>query len=154
MGPDQSLTTDSLWDAVEVGTLNLNDYFTRSQIATPGSLDLLEIEIADLASGDQVDFDFFLLHFSGDRFLIHNNDDTISAATDIRIIGAEQAVIDEDGSREIYMGEFWDIPPGNQMSRAVFSLKEPADLGAVHLYDDDWVVFLTLTPRTRHLLGT
>ena len=143
----------NVWDVIDFGVLNLTGLLPLSPPNTSSPTDpIFRITIYLKTASSTADIDAVLLMpVAAEHVIARSWGDFASA--DVHIRGVEQEIIDtEDGyDYRGRLGSLWQLEAGNVMNRLVFCTYSRA---GGHAPTDAASVTLTITPRTRHLLGT
>ena len=151
---DKTLNAINTWELVDFGLMNGMGVVTHDVPDTANPDVNFEIIFEDLGAGDTVDFDAFLL-IPVDEFLITRAVSPAFTTADTWYIRPtyQDFLSDDRGHIEQgTLGSFWYLPPGNKTTRFIIASQLSSD--RTFPLANQSTVTLTITPRTRHLLGT
>ena len=150
-GQSASFNAANTWELIDVGYILAIDKATYDNF-TASAVSGLPITVTPGAGSATVDVDAALILPAGaGEYCVISN---ASVGSDIVIVGSEKTAIPAGAFSDAPSigGSFWTIPAGNRMSRLIFGATNSET--NVHHITDTLDVSLTVTPRTRHLLGT
>lgn len=138
------------WELVDLGLANqISDVVIT--YSTSGTSEI-SMKLTPGATSATVDIDAALfLPVTDDGFGIFKSGPYITGDIGYILGTREEYNLDGDTSLATPSGELWTVPSGNKMSRFVFALTATNN---IHDLTDGFSIEMTVTPQTRHLLGT
>lgn len=151
LGEAVSFNAANTWEMLDIGYVLPIDRATYDNFGG-SAVSALLINITPGAGSATTDIDAALILPAVEDGLIFVTSTTSSA--DLRILGSYKQVITDSAFSAApgAAGSLWEIPPGNKISRYVFTRLN--NTTQVHDLTDALTITFTITPRTRHLLGT
>lgn len=153
-GGKETFKAINTWELIPGGTLNPID--TRLDLYNTTTGDTVDFLVTMTTSGT-TDIDAVLfLPTNEDNFILCNiNDDfstTAGTSDNMYLLGKDRKFLN-DGTLGVgkYGGNLWTVQPGNTMSRYIYAYMGKSNQ---HTLTDSADITLTVTPRTRHLIGT
>ena len=142
----------NVWELVDVGLLNVGDAIAKDEPTPANTSVTFDIGFTMNGSGDWYDFDAILFMPVDEQIILETIYDFNPNTENTYIRGQYQDAIHDSFNVVLRrLGTLWRAEAGSIMSRYVFTC-------AVNTYYHGptygAAVELTITPRTRHLLGT
>lgn len=152
-GSAVGISAANTWEILDIGyQLPISKTIYENFPESGAAVDPITIEVTPGAASATVDIDAILFLPANEDGLIFVRKGTASSApSDFVIVGSANEVITSGVSLGL-QGGLSTIPPGNKMTRLMFAILNASS--QVYTLGDSFDVSLTITPRTRHLLGT
>lgn len=151
-----SVTATNTWELLDLGMLKkVSPLVTGYHSTTALIVDGL---VSPTVASSTFDIDAILLvPATDDGFAIvgeYINGFGLSTSNNLYVLGSKSSVVFSQGrTDDSYRGTIWTCPAGNKMTRYIYTMIDMSGTQTHHLTDTTTVT-LTVTPRTRHLLGT